>query len=147
MSKLVFEHVITSSLGSIRYPNLSTEVTWKISMKSCQNTEFTESTEVTWNIYEIMSKLIFKISFWTCYYIFSRINSVPEFTSAFTKCATRNTAAVQRRKGGHAALLRQPFQLSPKLLEWRSGIRPGPLYPRAGAPSSLGPPEPTTTRL
>jgi hypothetical protein len=29
-------------------------------------------------------------------------------------------------------------------LEWRSGIQLGPLYPRASAPSGLGPTEPTT---
>jgi hypothetical protein len=34
-----------------------------------------------------------------------------------------------------------------KLLEWRSGIRPDPLYPRAGANKALGPPEPTATGL
>jgi hypothetical protein len=33
------------------------------------------------------------------------------------------------------------------LLEWRSGIRPNSLYPRADTPSSLGPPEPTTIGL
>jgi hypothetical protein len=31
------------------------------------------------------------------------------------------------------------------MLEWRSWIQPGPLYPQAGAPSGLGPTEPTTT--
>jgi hypothetical protein len=30
------------------------------------------------------------------------------------------------------------------LLEWRSRIRPGPLYPRVSAPLGLSPPEPTT---
>jgi hypothetical protein len=32
------------------------------------------------------------------------------------------------------------------LLEWRSGIRHGQLYPRAGTSPGLGPPEPTTIR-
>jgi hypothetical protein len=37
------------------------------------------------------------------------------------------------------------LRLGYHLLEWCSGIRPDPLYPRADAHNTLGPPEPTTT--
>jgi hypothetical protein len=81
------------------------------------------------------------------YFIFHLALRIPEplnYILDVQLCVPLGIYKLWRSETGHFPNCRTRDQ-SRHLLEWRSGIWPGPLYPRAGTDQALGPPEPTAT--